>query len=189
MSKDLSEIQQFFTTKANERVKTSFEKFIPGSEKVYGVKVPMLNALAGKYKSGGFPLVEELWKSGAFEERLLATKLLGKLCKKDSEKTMQLLERFSKDVCDWAVCDTLTTQGVRGIAKQKQKEIFSLSKKLISSKNFWERRIALVLLINFKKEKSLHKEILAIVSKAENDEEYYVKKAVDWVKRELKKFS
>lgn len=188
MSKELLEIQNWLKEKSDEKVKASFQKFIPGSEKIYGVKVPMLNELAGKYKAGSFPLVEELWKSGAFEEKLLASKILGEVCKKDAEKTMELLEKFSKDVCDWAVCDTLTTQGIRGIAKEKQGEIFALSRKSVSSKNFWKRRIALVLLINFKKEKELHSEILGIVAKVEDDKEHYVKKAVEWVKREVKKF-
>lgn len=189
MFKELIGIQNWLREKADEKVKASFQKFIPSSEKVYGVKIPMLNEVAGKYNAEGFPLVEELWQSGAFEERLLSAKILGKICRKDAEKTMKLLEKFSKDVCDWAVCDTLATQGIRGIAKEKQEEIFELSGKLILSKNLWKRRIALVLLINFKKEKELHGEIKEIVARAEKDKEHYVKKAVEWVKREVKKFS
>jgi len=183
MSAELSEIQKVLKEKSNEKVKASFQKFIPSSQKVYGVKVPELNKLAIKYKSGGFEIVKELWKSGFFEEKLLASKILGKICKKNPEKTLQFLKVFSKDICDWAVCDTLATQGIRGIAKTKQKEIFEISKKLIQSKNFWERRFAIVLLINFTKNKNLRKEINEVIKNVENDEEYYIKKAVEWVKR------
>lgn len=186
MSKELSEIQKILQTKANEKVKASFQKFIPSSQKVYGVKVPELNLLAIKYKIAGFGLVEELWKSGTFEEELLATKILGKICKKVPKKTLQLVEKFAREIADWAVCDTLATQGVRGITKIKQKEIFGISKKLVQSKNFWERRFAVVLLINFAKDKSLTKEIKEIIKNVESDKEYYVKKAVEWVKRKLK---
>ncbi len=186
MSKKLSEIKNLLQARANEKVKTSFQKFIPSSQKVYGVKVPELNQLAIKYKTAGFELVEKLWRSGAFEEKLLAAKIMGKLCKKDPEKTLQLIESFSKEIADWAVCDTLATQGVRGIIKIKQKEIFWISKKLVKSKNFWERRFAVVLLINFAKDKFLTKEIKEIIKNVESDKEYYVKKAVEWVKRKLK---
>lgn len=186
MSKELSEIQKILQTKANEKVKASFQKFIPSSQKVYGVKVPELNQLAVKYKTTGFGLVEELWKCGTFEEKLLATKILGKLCKKDPEKTLQVIEKFAKEIVDWAVCDTLATQGIRGIIKTKQKEIFGISKKLAKSKNLWERRFAIVLLINFTKDKSLTNEIREIIKNVESDKEYYVKKAVEWVKRKLK---
>lgn len=185
MSKELLEIQKILREKSNEKVKASFQKFIPSSQKVYGVKVPELNALSIKYKNGGFELIEELWKSGTFEEKLLSTKILGRVCKKDPERALLFIERFSKEISDWAVCDTLATQGIRGITKIKQREIFEFSKKLIRSKNPWERRFAVVLLINFTKNKNLKKEINRIISKVENDKEYYVKKAVEWIKKKL----
>jgi len=186
MSSKLSEIKKVLKTKSNEKIKASFQKFIPSSQKVYGVKISELNKLAMKYKNGRFEIVKELWNSGSFEEKLLASKILGKICKKDPRKTLQFLKIFSKEICDWAVCDTLATQGIRGIAKTK-KETLEISKKLIQSKNFWERRFAIVLLINFTKDKNLKKEINEIIKNVETDKEYYAKKAVKWIKRKLKR--
>ncbi len=186
MSKELTEIRKILAEKSNEKVKASFQKFIPSSQNVYGVKVPELNQLALQYKSGGLGLVEELWNSGAFEEKLLSSKILGKVCKKDPERTLKLIQSCSKDINDWAVCDTLATQGSRGLAKIKQKAIFDLSRKLVKSSRLWERRFALVLLINFAKDKALKREIEEIVKYVEKDKEYYVKKAVEWIKRKLK---
>jgi len=186
MSSELLEIQKVLKEKSNEKVKASFQKFIPNSQKVYGVKVPELNKLAMRHKGSGFEIVKELWESRSFEERLLASKILGKICKKDPEKALQLIKIFSKDICDWAVCDTLATQGIRSVTQIKQKEIFEISKNLIQSKNFWERRFAIILLINFAKDKNLKKEINEIIKNAETDKEYYVKKAVEWIKRELR---
>ena len=186
MSKEFLEIQKILKSKADKEVKVSAKKFVPTAKKIYGVKALELNKLAVKYKIVGFKLAEELWKSGAFEEKLLATKILGKVCKKDSDLTLKLIKKFSKDISDWAVCDTLATQGIIGIIKIKQKEILQIAKKLINSKNFWKRRFAIVLLINFVKDKNLKKEIEKIVKTVENDKEYYVKKAVDWIKRKMK---
>lgn len=186
MSKALSEIKKILQTKANKKTKASFQKFIPSSQKVYGVKVPELNKLAIKYKSGGYELVADLWAAKSFEEKLLAVKILGKICKKDPEKTLRFIKSFSKKIYDWAVCDTLGTQGVRGIVKIKQKEIFEISKRLIQSKNFWEKRFAIVLLINFTKDKNLKKEINKIIENIETDKDYYVKKAANWIKSKLK---
>jgi len=151
----IAEVQNLLKKNSNNKVKDSFQRFIPSSEKVYGVKVPILNELANKLKNEDFDFVEQLWKSGAFEEKLLASKILGKICKKNPDKTLELTKKFGKDIADWAVCDTLATQGIRVITKIKQDEIFEISKKLIKSKNFWERRFALVLLINFVKGKLL----------------------------------
>jgi len=186
MSNLLIEIQKILKSKSNKKAKKSSEKFIPSEEKFYGVKVPVLNELAKKFKEGGFKLVEELWRAGSFEEKLLASKILGKICKKDPSRTLKLIKKFSKEIKSWAVCDTLATQGIKSIANLKKEEIFALSKKLIKSKNFWQRRFAIVLLINFAKEKSLRKDIESIIKSVENDKEYYVKKAVKWIKRKLK---
>ena len=186
MSKQLEEIKKALRKKSNKKVKISCQKFVPTSQKVYGVRVPELNKLAARYKSAGFELVEELWNSGAFEEKLLASKILGKICKKDPERTLKIIEKFSKGISDWAVCDTLATQGIREIAGLKQEEILETSKKLIRSKNPWERRFAIVLLINLAKDRNLKKELNGIMEYVKNDNEHYVKKAVEWLKRKLK---
>jgi 3-methyladenine DNA glycosylase AlkD len=44
-----------------------------------------------------------------------------------------------------------------------------------------------VLVEVFTKDTSLHPEIIKRVKMLENDEEYYVRKAVEWIKRNLKK--
>ncbi len=43
----------------------------------------------------------------------------------------------------------------------------------------------MVLLINFVSDESLKKEIRKLIRIVENDKEYYVKKAVEWVKKKL----
>ena len=184
MSKELLEIQKILRKKSDKRVKESSQRFVPSSEKIYGVKALELNKLALKYKKYGFNLVEELWNSGSLEEKILSAKILGKICKKDPEKTLKIVKRFSKKISDWAVCDTLATQGIRGITKEKQKEIFNISKKLIKSKNFWQRRFGIVLLINFTKDKTIRKDIKRIIKNIKDDN-YYVKKAIKWIEREL----
>jgi len=172
--------------KANKKVKSSFEKFVPSSEKVYGVRVPILNKIAKEIEEPNFGLIEKLWKSGAFEEKLLAIKILGRICKKDSEKTLNLIREFSRGISDWAVCDTLATQGIRKIVKEKKKEIFDLSRELISSKNFWQRRFAIVLLIELSRQGFAKQKIGKLLKKVENDKEDYVRKAGVWLKSELK---
>ncbi|MGC9031669.1 MAG: DNA alkylation repair protein, partial [Minisyncoccia bacterium] len=181
----LIEIRKILKNQSNSKVKESIKKFVAPLEKVYGVKTPVLNEISNRFRCGGFELVEILWKSGSFEEKIVAAKILGKICNNNPEKTLELIKKFSRGISDWAVCDSLATQGVRKIAKIKQKEIFELSKKLIKSKNFWQRRFGIVLLLNLKKEKSSKKEIEKIIKDVEKDKEYYVKKAVEWIKRKF----
>jgi 3-methyladenine DNA glycosylase AlkD len=187
MSVLFKQVQEELKKHATPEAKAAAMKFVPNAEKVYGIRTPVLNVLAKKYREGGFDLVEELWKSGAFEEKMLAAKLLNVICKKDPLLSLKLVTSFSKDISDWAVCDTLGMQSLKPVAKKIQKEIFDLSAKLVKSKNLWERRLSLVIIEVFTKDASLQPEIMKRVKELENDEEYYVKKAVEWIKRNFKK--
>ena len=183
----LKQIQMELTAASTAAAKAAALKFVPGVEKVYGVRTPVLNELAKKYKTGGFELVQELWQSGAFEEKALAAKMLREICRKDPALSLKLVSGFSKEISDWAVCDALGMQSLKPVAKKMQKEIFDLSSRLSTSKNLWQRRLSLVLIEVFTKDESLKPEILRRAKRLEQDEEYYVRKAVEWIKRNLQK--
>ena len=185
MSDLLKQVQKELKEHATPEAKAAALKFVPNAEKVYGIRTPVLNVLAKKYKEGGFDLVKELWDSGAFEEKLLAAKLLNVICKKDPLLSLKLVAGFSKDISDWAVCDAVGMQSLKPVAKKIQNEIFDLSAKLVKSKNLWERRLSLVIIEVFTKDRSLHPEIMKRVKMLENDEEYYVKKGSGMDKKEF----
>jgi 3-methyladenine DNA glycosylase AlkD len=188
MSQQLKEIQQILKAEAIPEAKAAHEKFVPGNnERIYGVRTPVLNVLAQQFKSGGFDLVEELWKAGALEEKLLAIKMLGRVAKKDPERSLKTVQLFAKNIGNWAVCDAMGMQGLKPILKTHQKEIFVLAWKYNSSKDFWQRRLSLVLAEWYTRVKELHPEIKRLVKNLENDEEYYVKKAVVWINKNFEK--
>ncbi len=81
MQKELKEIQQSLKTNSSESNKEFFEKMVPGKLKIYGVKTPVLNELVKKYKAGSFDLAEELWNSGALEEKIIAIKIMERRAK------------------------------------------------------------------------------------------------------------
>lgn len=188
MSKELKEIQKILSAEANAVAKAAHEKFVPGSEeRLYGVRTPVLNTLAQQYKAGGFELVAELWQAGALEEKILALKMLGKIAKNDPDRSLELIQLFAKNIGNWAVCDAMGMQALKPIVKTKQKEIFALAWKYNNSKDFWQRRLSLVLVEWYTRVKSLHPEIKKLVSNLEQDEEYYVKKAVVWIRKNFAK--
>lgn len=187
MSDLLRQVQDELKEHSTAEAKAAALKFVPNAEKVYGIRTPVLNIMAKKYIEGGFDLVKDLWHSGAFEERLLAAKLLNVICKKDPSLSLKLIASFSKDISNWAVCDAIGMQSLKPVAKKIQKEIFDLSARLVKSRNFWERRLSLVIIEVFTKDNSLQAEIMRRVKLLENDEEYYVKKAVVWIKTNFEK--
>lgn len=161
--------------------------FIPGIQKQYGVRMPVLNEIANRFKSGGLPLADALWKEGSHEEQLLAARIIGKLGRKDPEAVLERIERYSADINNWAVCDALGMQAIQGIREKYQVELFALAYRLALAESSWQRRLALVLVQWYTRHKHLVPEIETLVAILENDEAYYVQKAISWVKRNLSK--
>jgi len=187
MSKQLKEIQQLLRAKSEKTNIGFFQKMVPGEQKIYGVKTPVLNELVKKFKSGSFDLAEELWMSGALEEKIIAIKILEKTGKTDPEHLLKLFKQFSKKIDNWAVCDGLGMQFLRGIVKTHQWEIFDLAKKLNHSKDPWQRRLSLVMVEWYTRDINTHKEIRQLVKNLGNDKEYYVKKAIVWINKNFAK--
>lgn len=183
MSKHLKEIQEQLRAKGDRNNIAFFEKMVPGQQKIYGVKTPELNLLARQYKPHSFGLAEELWESGALEEKIIAIKIIEKTGKDDPERTLKLFKRFSKSIDNWAVCDGLGMQFIRGIVKTHREEIFAIAHTFSRSKDPWQRRLSLVMVEWYTRHSDQHGEIKKLVSTLENDKEYYVKKAVVWIRR------
>lgn len=187
MSKQYREIKQQLQSLSDEKTIEFTNKIVPGATKKYGVKTPELNSIVKKYKSYSFDLAEELWYAGYLEERIIAIKILEKTGKNDPDHLLKLLIQFSESVDNWAVCDGLGMQFLRGIVKTHAEEIFVLAEKLSKSKNFWQRRLSLVMVEWYTRFKEYHPPVKKIVRLLENDEEYYVKKAVVWINRNFTK--
>jgi 3-methyladenine DNA glycosylase AlkD len=187
MSKQIKEIQKILTEKSDKRSIDFFQMMVPGKQKIYGVKTPVLNELARKYKGGAFDLAEELWSSGALEEKIIAIKIVEKVGKIDPLRVLAVFKRFSNQIDNWAVCDGLGMQFLRGIVNTHQKQIFDLARKLNRSKDPWRRRLSLVMVEWYTRKGETHKEIKMLVKNLEDDKEYYVKKAVVWINRNFKK--
>jgi hypothetical protein len=83
MSEQFKAIQKILRISSSPKPGPRIKNLYPSREKIYGVRMPFINELASQFKTGGFDLVEELWKAGALEEKILAVKILGKIAKKD----------------------------------------------------------------------------------------------------------
>lgn len=193
MSNDLSIHAQLQAIKARLQAEASPEAgksaayFIPGIQKQYGVRMPVLNEIANLFKSGGLPLADALWIEGSHEEQLLAARIIGKLGRKDPEAVLERIERYSAGINNWAVCDALGMQAIHGIREKYQVELFALAHRLAMAESIWQRRLALVLVQWYTRHTHLVPEIEALVTVLENDEAYYVQKAISWIKRNLSK--
>jgi len=187
MSPSVKAIQKQLKENASTGHAGFLDKMVPGQQRVYGVKTPIMNQLAKEYSNGSFALAKELWQSGTLEEQIIAIKIIERVGKKDPDKVLPLFLKFSVNINNWAVCDGLGMQFLRGIVKTHANEIFALANKLNRSKNSWQRRLSLVMLEWYTRDKTYHPQIKKLVMNVENDEEYYVRKAIGWINRNLAK--
>jgi 3-methyladenine DNA glycosylase AlkD len=187
MSPQLKAIKALLKENATPEGKTAAESFVPTKEKIYGVRMPVINTMAKHFKIGGFELAEELWQEESLEEKVLAAKILGSIAKTIPEKALKLVSKFSKGINNWAVCDTIGMQSLKQIVPTHKKEIFALAKKFNSSQNLWTRRLSLVLVEWYTRFEKDHAAIMELVKPLENDKEYYVRKAVVWIKKNFSK--
>ena len=187
MTKEHKEIQAILHSKSEQQTLSFTKKIVPGTYKVYGVKTPVLNEIARKYKIFSFDLAEELWNSGALEEKIIAIKILEKSGKEDPDRLLKLLKKFATNIDNWAVCDGLGMQAFRSIIKSHPEQVFELARKFNLSKDPWQRRLSLVMVEWYTREKSMLIPIKALVKNLEDDKEYYVQKAVAWIKRNINK--
>jgi 3-methyladenine DNA glycosylase AlkD len=185
--KEVKEIQELLKMNAQKSHKDFSSVMIPGSQKMYGVKTPVLNDIAKKYKEGSFVLAEALWLSGFMEERIIAIKIMEKKGKDDPAKLLKLFQHYSASIDNWAVCDGLGMQFLRSIVKTHKKEIFTVAQKYNHSTNMWQRRLSLVMVEWYTRHSENHIIIKQLVKNLEGDEEYYVKKAVVWIKKNFTK--
>jgi 3-methyladenine DNA glycosylase AlkD len=187
MPVELAAIKEKLKSKSDPSAIEFASRVVPGARKIYGVKTPELNLIAREFKAGGFELVKKLWQSGALEEKIIAIKILEKIGSKDPEQTLDLVKRFSLQIENWAECDGLGMQALKAVRKNRTKEIFALAEKYNRSKNLWQRRLSLVMVEWFTRDPLYHPRIKKLVKHLEEDEEYYVRKAVQWINRNFKK--
>jgi 3-methyladenine DNA glycosylase AlkD len=186
-SKAIQGILKMLRHNATAAAVNATSKFVPTAACIIGNRMPFLNQIAKENKNANFELVALLWQCGFYETRILAAKLLGKIAKKDPLKAIGLVNHFSTEIDNWAVCDTLGMQSLKPVLKTHSAEIFSLSGSLIHSNNFWQRRLALVLAEWYTREKRFHTAILHLIGQLGPEEPFYVKKAVLWLKKNFDK--
>ena len=187
MSTRLQAIQKTLKANASKATAESQKKFVPGVSKMYGVSMPVLNTLAKENKEGGFPLVEGLATSDYIEEKILAAQLLGLVAKNDPTKAFVLFKQLAASIDNWAVCDALGMQALKPLVKTHAAEIFRLSAKYNKSANPWLRRLSLVMVEWYTRDNSFHPQIHALIGNLAGDQEYYVKKAIQWIERNFTK--
>lgn len=190
-SKLLSELRQKLTENSDSRTREVSSRFFKKGEEalVYGVKNAEVNYIAKEYlkqiktlpKQEIFSICEELWKSGYFEEAVVACKFSESMSKQYEPADFKIFEHWVNNyVNNWADCDTLCNHTIGDFVMMYPEYIKEL-KKWAKSPNRWTKRAAAVTLIIPARRGLFLNDIIEIADILLLDEDDLVQKGYGWM--------
>ena len=184
----VKEVMRIYNKNLQPKEKIDRERRVVNYEKgkVLGVKSDVRNAVkktAGKRKN--WNEIPKLWKTGINELRGIAQMMIYKAKRSDKDK-LEMIFKLAPTAYGWSDTDGLIVHEMKDVIRRNPQVALDYSKNHLKSKNKWERRLAMVILIPLTDEGGAGFEgkyisqILSLAEKLLKDPEPYVQKAVSW---------
>lgn len=152
-----------------------------------GVRVPNIRKLARKYRNAPLTVPQQLLKSKIHEERLLALiMLVDKFNKADEANQKLIYEHYlenTQHINNWDLVDVSAGKILGQYLLNRNRQPL---RKLLKSRNLWERRIAIMSTSYFINQDDFS-DTLNFTEQLLADEEDLVHKAAGWMLREIGK--
>jgi 3-methyladenine DNA glycosylase AlkD len=188
----IREIKADLKASAEEKTRSSAQRFFREEVRLYGVKTAMVRKIArtrfSEIKDEGkeeiFSLCEELFNSGCLEEAFIACNWSHSLRNRYEPSDFETFEAWvDRYVSNWATCDTLCNHTL-GSFLERYPEYLKELKRWARSENRWKRRASAVSLIVPAKQGKFLKEAFDIsdILMAEKDD--IVQKGYGWLLKE-----
>ena len=177
----LTEIIDFFESNADEENLRTMNRLKVGSDRKYGIRMPVLRKLAREI-GPNHELALELWNHGYHESRLLAT-----LIEEPDKVGEAQLERWVNDFDAWDLCD----QACINLLVRMPLAIEMIPLLAESEREFVQRTafslIAVIAVHDKTSDDSYFEGFFPLIKKASCDERNFVKKSVNWAIRSIGK--
>lgn len=177
----LTEIIDFFESNADEENLRTMNRLKVGSDRKYGIRMPVLRKLAREI-GPNHELALELWNHGYHESRLLAT-----LIEEPDKVGEAQLERWVNDFDAWDLCD----QACINLLVRMPLAIEMIPLWAESEREFVKRTafslIAVIAVHDKTSDDSYFEGFFPLIKKASCDERNFVKKSVNWAIRSIGK--
>ncbi|MCL1700663.1 DNA alkylation repair protein [Lysinibacillus sp. Bpr_S20] len=163
-----------------ELIDTDYQKFsaalIPTINNVLGVRLPELRKIAKKIAKGDWRTYLKTAKDEYFEEIILQGMVIGYI-KTDIEERLFYVASFLPKIDNWSVCDSFCT-GLKS-TKENKERVWAFLQPYLSSKNEYEIRFGVVMLLNYYIETEYIERVLKLLDRVKH-EGFYAKMAVAW---------
>lgn len=189
----LGGLRKLLQAHADEEAVVQYRRIIPEAGRCFGVSFPVLREIA--YEMGRYlkehpeevtRLLEALWREGSFEAQQIAGKALERFGPRHPQETLKFVSSVLGDINNWAVCDNLAIFGVEPIIIAKPQLVLPLVEKWIRSPEKWVRRFGVAVLRGYKRGEPTER-VFQLLSEVMEDPDRDVRKAVEWVLREISK--
>jgi 3-methyladenine DNA glycosylase AlkD len=194
MSKNLTELRKRIKSLASSDIAKTMQWFFKTGKGEYGegdvfsgLKVPTQRKVAREFKDLSLADLKELLHSKIHEERLISLLILVNNYERGDEKEKKSIYTFyiknRMGINNWDLVDLSAPKIVGKYLFDKDKSILF---KFASSKNLWERRIAILSTYEFIRNHQ-YDTTLKIAKILLEDEHDLIHKAVGWMLREIGK--
>jgi 3-methyladenine DNA glycosylase AlkD len=132
-------------------------------------------------------LVAALWAAPVFERRMAAVVLLELHPRLLSAADLPLIERLVRESLTWALVDALATDVVGGILKRAPTEVTPVLDQWSTDPDFWVRRASLLGELQGLRAGGDLTPFLRRADAMLDEKEFFIRKAIGWVLREVGK--
>ncbi len=168
-------IDELFLYK-NDQYKEFSSKLIINSKEMIGVNIPTLRKIAKKISISDIDSFLDIYQGKYFEETLVLGLALGYL--KDKEALSKYIILYSKEITDWSLCDTPAIN--MKLIRSNNEYFFPYIKELINSKEEFQVRFGLILLLSHYLNDQYIDYILDLCINIKTDK-YYINMAIAWL--------
>ncbi|MEG1548140.1 MAG: DNA alkylation repair protein [Clostridia bacterium] len=152
------------------------QSLMPGTECVYGVRIPELRRMARKIIDTDWRGYLAVARDDTHTERMLQGIVIG-MAKCEYDELCRYIKWFVPKINNWAICDTFCSS-VKGVIRQPC-ITYGMLLSYINSSSEYDVRFAIVMLMNYFFIPEYIDEALALISNVAHDG-YYAKMAAAW---------
>ena len=146
------------------------------SKDILGVRLPVLRKIAQTIAKADWRAYLDSGKDECFEDVMLHGMIIG-YAQADIEETLCRVAAFIPEIDNWSTCDSFCNS--LKCAKANRERVWIFLQPYIQSKEEYEVRFAVVMLIDFYVGSDYLERVLALLDQVKHDA-YYVKMAVAW---------
>ncbi len=171
-----NEIREELFALKEDKFQVFAASLLPGCENLLGVRIPLIRKIAKKVSNRNPIDFLDNANDIYFEETMLKALIIGNMTE-DIEVILEQVVLFIPKITNWSLCDSFCNE--LKIVRLHKERVWKFLQRYHQSREAYEIRFAVVLLLFHYMEKKYINEIIKILDEIKHDD-YYVKMAVAW---------